>query len=155
MCDNSLKSRDFLSVTFCTLGTRTPVMAAGQAGSPSASHRDLPEWMLRHQAKCRPPYFNTPRDIPVEGQAKVYARKGASGFDLRCRFCAERGTGVMFDSDRMPGFCNIAVGCFCRSGFLHPPTFGVWEESMHSWFVVPTISQHHSQGLVAAPAISQ
>jgi hypothetical protein len=86
--------------------------------------------------------------IRVEGSAKVFVRTGASGFDLRSHFCPECGTTVLLESDRRPALCTIPAGCFADQAFP-PPTFGIWEESMHAWFSVPSVSEHHQRSMMS------
>jgi hypothetical protein len=50
--------------------------------------------------------------VRIEGEHKIYARKGDSGFEIRFHFCPNCGTSVLWEGDRSPTTCGIAVGCF-------------------------------------------
>jgi hypothetical protein len=58
----------------------------------------------------------------------------------------------MMEGGRLPEFCVIAAGCFADLDFP-APTGSIWEESMHSWLVAPSVSEHYSRGFPAAPPI--
>ena len=55
----------------------------------------------------------------------------------------------MVEADRTPELCVIAAGCFAGVD-LPAPTGSIWEESMLSWLIVPSVSEHHLQGFPAA-----
>jgi len=89
--------------------------------------------------------------VRLEGAVKTYARIADSGFEIRCHFCPNCGSTVMAEGDRAPEFCVIPAGCFADLDFP-APTGSIWEESMRSWFVVSSLSEHHSQGFPLAPS---
>src|SRR5215813_13055900 len=48
--------------------------------------------------------------IRIEGDHKIYTRKGDSGFWPRSHFCPNCGSNVFIESDRAPDLCVITVG---------------------------------------------
>src|SRR5215510_1656140 len=48
--------------------------------------------------------------IRIEGDHKIYTRKGDSGFSPRWHFCPNCGSNVFTESDRAPDLCTITVG---------------------------------------------
>lgn len=88
--------------------------------------------------------------VRVEGEATVYTRRGASGFDLHSHFCPTCGTTVMMVSDRMPEACTIANGCFADPDFP-PPSFGIWEDARQPWLEAASVVEHHRQGRLPVP----
>jgi hypothetical protein len=83
--------------------------------------------------------------IRIEGDHKIYTRKGDSGFSPRWHFCPNCGSNVFTESDRAPDLCVITVGSFADPNFP-APTASIYEESMHSWFGLSTVSHHFAQG---------
>jgi hypothetical protein len=81
----------------------------------------------------------------LEGPTKVYARIADSGFEIRYYFCPNCGSTIFAEGDRTPEFCAVPAGCFADLS-LPAPTISVWEESMHSWLAVASVSEHHRQG---------
>jgi hypothetical protein len=79
--------------------------------------------------------------VRIEGEHKIYARKGDSGFDLRFHFCPNCGSSVFWEGDRNPTTCGIAVGAFGDPDFP-PPTQSGYEESMHRWLALPPGTEH-------------
>ena len=49
------------------------------------------------------------------------------------------------ESDRNPLTCGVAGGAFDDAD-LPPPTSSIFEEHMHDWLGLPTVSEHHPQG---------
>ena len=80
--------------------------------------------------------------VRLEGPTKVYARTADSGFEIRYYFCPNCGSTIFAEGDRTPEFCAVPAGCFAGRS-LPAPTISVWEESMHSWLAMPTVSEHH------------
>jgi hypothetical protein len=80
--------------------------------------------------------------VRLEGETKVYARIADSGFEIRYYSCPTCGSTIFAEGDQTSEFCAIPAGCF--AGFTLPaPTISVWENSMHSWLDVATVSEHH------------
>jgi hypothetical protein len=82
--------------------------------------------------------------VRIEGEHKVYARRGDSGFELRFHFCPNCGTSLFWEGDRSPTTCGIAVGCFADPSFPAPTSSG-YEESMHPWLGLPSGTAHFPQ----------
>jgi hypothetical protein len=88
--------------------------------------------------------------VRVKGESKIYGRGGASGFEIRFHFCPNCGSNVYWESDRTPDYYGITVGSFADPGFP-APTFSVWEESIHGWLSLPSVSEHFATGLSNTP----
>lgn len=89
---------------------------------------------------------NYPRErVRIEGEYKLYQRGADSGSTIRFYFCPNCGSNLRWESERNPLLCGIAGGAF-PPGSLPPPTAAVFEEDMHSWLVLPTVSEHHDKG---------
>src|SRR5438477_12172150 len=58
--------------------------------------------------------------LRIEGEHKIYARKGDSGFEIRFHFCPNCGRSVFWEGDRSPTACGIVVGCFTDPSFPGP-----------------------------------
>ena len=82
--------------------------------------------------------------VRIEGEHKIYARKGDSAFEIRFHFCPNCGSSVFWEGDRSPTTCGIAVGCFADPSFPAPTSSG-WEESMHPWLGLPPDTAHFPQ----------
>ena len=84
--------------------------------------------------------------VRVEGPYKIYARGADSGSQIRFYFCPECGSNLMWESERNPLGCGIAGGAFDERASLPPPTSSVFEEDMHAWLGLPTVTEHHHKG---------
>jgi hypothetical protein len=92
-----------------------------------------------------------PKDrIRIEGKSKIYERDTDSGRKTRFHFCANCGSNVFSDGDRDPNSYGITVGSFADPAFP-PPIFSVFEEGMHPWFGMATVTDHFPQGLTRMP----
>ena len=83
--------------------------------------------------------------VRVEGASKVYTRTADSGYEIRFHFCPNCGSNVYWEGDRFPNEYGIAVGSFADSEFA-PPTYSVYEESMHHWVKLPSGINHFPKG---------
>ena len=83
--------------------------------------------------------------VRVEGASKVYKRTADSGYEIRFHFCPNCGSNVFWEGDRFPDEYGIAVGSFADSEFA-PPTYSVYEESMHHWVKLPSGINHFPKG---------
>jgi hypothetical protein len=93
--------------------------------------------------------------VRLQGPQKIYRRRADSGFEVRCHFCPNCGTTVMAEGDRVPNLCVVAAGCFADLSFP-APTRSIWEETMHHWLEIRTISERHEQqGPPPQPKVSQ
>jgi len=88
--------------------------------------------------------------VRTEGKHKIYARMADSGYEIRFHFCPNCGSNVLWEGDRTPEFCGIAVGSFADPDFP-APTASVWEESMHGWLGLSSVSDHFARGFPPAP----
>jgi hypothetical protein len=84
--------------------------------------------------------------VEIAGERKTYERGTAAGTRIRFYFCPNCGSNVFWDADRFPGKYGIAAGSFADPNFP-PPTSAVYEESMHPWLELPTVTEHHARGL--------
>jgi hypothetical protein len=73
------------------------------------------------------------------------ALAAADGFKIRFHFCPNCGSNVFWEGDKDPNIYGITVGSFADPNFP-PPTFSVWEEMMHPWLGVATVTEHFPQG---------
>jgi hypothetical protein len=83
--------------------------------------------------------------VRIEGAYKIYERGADSGSNIRFYFCPECGSSLYWESDRNPLNCGIAGGAF-RERNLPPPTSSVFEEDMHAWLGLPSVTEHHPKG---------
>ena len=83
--------------------------------------------------------------VRVEGASKVYARNAESGYEIRFHFCPNCGSNVYWEGDRFPDEYGIAVGSFADPEFA-PPTYSVYEGSMHHWVRLPSGLNHFPKG---------
>ncbi len=83
--------------------------------------------------------------VRIEGDHKIYERDADSGFKIRFHFCPNCGSNVFWEGDKDPNIYGITVGSFADPNFP-PPTFSVWEEVMHPWLGVATVTEHYAQG---------
>jgi len=58
--------------------------------------------------------------VRIEGNSKVYARKGASGFEINFHFCPDCGTTVCWEPGAHPKRITGAVGAFADPLFPAP-----------------------------------
>jgi hypothetical protein len=92
-----------------------------------------------------------PKDrVRIEGQSKIYERDAASGRKTRFHFCPNCGSNVFFDGDRDPNSYGITVGSFADPKFPRP-TFSIFEEAMHPWIEVATVTDRFPQGATRLP----
>ena len=74
--------------------------------------------------------------VRIEGEHKIYARKGDSGFEVRCYFCPNCGSNVFSETDRAPEYCGIPVGCFADPDF--PPADRLDLGRIDAWLARPS-----------------
>ena len=89
------------------------------------------------------------RNVRIEGVTRVFARDINGIRQLRFHFCADCGSNVYYEGERNPDRYGICVGAFADPNFP-TPTFSIWEESMHSWLMLPAGSEHFARGLPPA-----
>ena len=89
--------------------------------------------------------------VRIEGDNKIYERDADSGFKIRFHFCPNCGSNVFWEGERFPEYCGITVGAFADPDFP-APTASIWEESMHPWVSVSSVTDHFDKGLFPSPA---
>ena len=82
--------------------------------------------------------------VRIEGDYKIYQRGADSGSTIRFYFCPHCGSNLRWESERNPALCGIAGGAI--EDFDLAPTAAVFEESMHDWLELPSVTEHHQQG---------
>jgi hypothetical protein len=83
--------------------------------------------------------------VRIEGKHKIYQRGADSGSNIRFYFCPNCGTSLYWESDRNPLGCGVAGGAFVDAS-LPPPTSSIFEEDMHDWLGLSSVSEHHPRG---------
>jgi hypothetical protein len=83
--------------------------------------------------------------VRIEGASKIYARKADSANENRFHFCPNCGGNVYWEGDKFPDDYGITVGSFADPEFP-PPTYSLFEASMHHWLRLPPEIDHFSQG---------
>ena len=83
--------------------------------------------------------------VRFEGEHKIYRRGADSGSTISFYFCPNCGSNLYWHSERNPQGCGVAGGAF-PPGSLPPPTGAVFEEDMHPWLALPSITEHHQKG---------
>jgi hypothetical protein len=83
--------------------------------------------------------------VRIEGDYKAYERGADSGSRIRFYFCPTCGSNLYWESERNPAGCGVAGGAF-EPGSLPSPSSAVFEEDMHGWLGLPTVTEHHRQG---------
>jgi hypothetical protein len=89
--------------------------------------------------------FYPASDVRLEGTYKVHVREGQEGRKIHRHFCPDCGTTVYSQGEKFPGICNIPVGAFADADFP-APLVSLFEESRHSWVVLPPGIEHYMEG---------
>jgi len=89
--------------------------------------------------------FYPKSEVRIEGDHKIYARKADSGYESRFHFCPNCGGNVFWEGDRNSAIYGITVGSFADPNFP-PPTYSLWEESMHDWLGLRVATEHFPRG---------
>jgi hypothetical protein len=55
---------------------------------------------------------------------------------------------LRWESERNPTLCGVAGGAL--ENFDLSPTSAIFEESMHRWLELPSVTEHHRQGRSSA-----
>jgi hypothetical protein len=118
-----------------------------------------PEWVnLCHCKACQRrtgavvhcgAYFSA-AGVTIAGASKTYTRPADSGYEIRFHFCPECGSNVYWQASGFPRHCGVAVGAFADPTFL-PPSFSVWEESMHRWLRLMPGIERFARGRTGKP----
>ena len=91
--------------------------------------------------------FYPASDVRLEGAYRIHVREGQEGRKIRRHFCPECGTTVYSQGEKFPGICAIPVGAFADPAFP-APLVSLFEESKHSWVVLPPRIEHYVEGRV-------
>jgi len=83
--------------------------------------------------------------VRIEGAHKIYERGADSGSKIRFYFCPNCGSNLYWESDRSPATCGVAGGAFTGSD-LPSPESSIFEDDMHDWLGLPSVTEHHRQG---------
>jgi hypothetical protein len=86
--------------------------------------------------------------VRLEGEFKIYERGADSGSRIRFYFCPTCGSNLRWESERNPTLCGVAGGAL--ENFDLMPNSAIFEESMHRWLELPSVTEHHRQGRAAA-----
>jgi hypothetical protein len=74
--------------------------------------------------------------VTANGSATAWKGTGENGHALTCHFCPTCGSTVSLASGAFPEFVAIAIGNFADPN-IAGPTLPVWEETRHSWILLP------------------
>lgn len=83
----------------------------------------------------------------IGGDAGVFRRPSASGFDVSFHFCRECGSNLWWEPDRLPNLIGIAAGAFADRDFPMPEQ-AVWVEEGHAWLELPDGIAAHARNPV-------
>jgi hypothetical protein len=83
--------------------------------------------------------------VRIEGEYKIYRRGADSGSTISFYFCPNCGSNLYWESERNPQVCGVAGGAFPR-GSLPAPNSSAFEEDMHPWLGLPSVTEHHPKG---------
>lgn len=70
--------------------------------------------------------------MTVEGEARIFTRKGDEGGEVTLHFCPACGSTLYWRLDTVPGFTSVAVGAFADPSFP-PPQVSVYDELRSPW----------------------
>lgn len=76
--------------------------------------------------------FYPETEVTLDGPSRHYDRIGASGGQVRTRFCPACGTTLCWTADRAPGLIAIAAGAFADPAFPGPDR-SIWEQHRSRW----------------------
>ena len=75
----------------------------------------------------------------MAGEAKMFHRPSASGFDVSFHFCPDCGSSLWWEPERLPHLIGVAAGTFADPDFPMPQQ-AVWSEQRHKWLALPLAS---------------
>jgi hypothetical protein len=75
--------------------------------------------------------------VTIEGESRMFERRGEEGHWGRHHFCTTCGTTVFWRIARAPGMVYIAVGAFADPGFPEPEV-AVYSENAPPWIRLET-----------------
>lgn len=88
--------------------------------------------------------------VRIEGERKIYARVADSGSTIRFTFCPNCGSNLHWESDRNPLACGVAGGALDGPPLV--PSSSIYEEEMHDWLGLPSVTEHHPRGRPIVPS---
>jgi hypothetical protein len=88
--------------------------------------------------------FFVREQVEEKGVSRVFKRSSASGFPVAFHFCADCGSSVWWEPERMPLLVGIAVGAFADPAFPMPEQ-AVWATDRHAWLDLPDTIVSHSR----------
>lgn len=68
----------------------------------------------------------------VEGESRVFMRRGDEGGEVTSHFCPDCGSTVYWRLDAISGFTSVAIGAFADPAFP-PPQVSVYDEHRCHW----------------------
>jgi hypothetical protein len=83
--------------------------------------------------------------VEITGTSSEYTRTTDVGNRFTTGFCPQCGTSVWCKGDAKTGVTGITVGSIANPDFP-APVRSVWEQSMHSWVVLPENIAHFPRG---------
>ncbi|WP_225206882.1 GFA family protein [Novosphingobium huizhouense] len=83
--------------------------------------------------------------VTLSGEARDFARAGASGAAFVNHFSPTCGATVWCDTPFKPDAIGIPVGAFADPGYP-APVRSVWEETRHDWVAIPGAIPHFPRG---------
>ena len=86
--------------------------------------------------------------VEIQGESKVFARRGDSGRNVRFHFCPHCGSSLYWEAEARPEWFFLAVGAFADPGFP-PPSVSIFEASKHDWLELP-VGIRHFQGAITS-----
>ena len=86
--------------------------------------------------------------VRLEGEYNIYERCADSGSRIRFYFCPTCGGNLRWESERDPTLCGVAGGAL--ENFDLSQNSAIFEEPMHSWPELPSVTEHHRQGRSSA-----
>ena len=81
-------------------------------------------------------FFERSAVTVVDGASKTFTRNSVTGKDVTFHFCAECGSTVFWEPERMPQLIGVAVGAFGDPSFP-PPEQSVFTTDKHGWLTLP------------------
>ena len=79
--------------------------------------------------------------VEVQGEAKIFERRGDEGRWARFSFCPNCGVTVFYEIEARPGMVSVALGGFADPTFP-APTISVYESRKHPWVGLPVEMIH-------------
>jgi hypothetical protein len=81
-------------------------------------------------------FFERAAVTVVDGTSRTFISNSVTGKDVTFHFCADCGSTVFWESERMPQLIGVAVGAFGDPSFP-PPEQSVFTMHKHHWLSLP------------------